>query len=139
MDPTPNIIRFVCNELESFSRNNKKIDFFYHYTTLEAFESILKSNEIRFSDCKYLNDSSEVEHGLKKVRHLINGKLIECKQSKIKNHPHEKKLIKLSEGMSSLSPDFPKYYVFCLCEGSDLLSQWRGYSKNSLPIMVPVF
>jgi len=43
----------------------------YHYTTVAAFKSIIDSQELWLTDYAYLNDSSEVRHGLELAREVF--------------------------------------------------------------------
>lgn len=134
MKPNTKPISEVYKELKVFSKMNKKSDFFYHYTTLVPLLKIIDSKVIRFSDCKYLNDTSELDHGLKKVRDLLQKEIEKLKKSQLSREVYRNKLFKLLGGLSPIDPEFPSHYVFCLCEKIDLLSQWRGYSKDKCPI-----
>jgi len=128
-----NVIKFAYNELNDFSQENKN-DFLYHYTNIGAFKNIVSSKEIWLSDCMYLNDSQELEHGLTKVKALIEKKLEQSTRLTKNKTRIETSLKKLYSEINSVNTDFPSFYVFCLCEKRDLLSQWRGYSKDSCPI-----
>jgi len=48
----------------------------------------------------------------------------------------ENRLLRLQEKMDASK--FPNHYIFCLCENGDLLSQWRGYARESCPVALKI-
>lgn len=126
---------FILRALEAFSKVDP-IDYIYHYTTIESLESILSSKEIRFSDCRYLNDFREISYGVDIVKGLIDEKLKEVASLKKRKILLERRLLRLQEKMDASR--FPNNYIFCLCENGNLLSQWRGYSRESCPVALKI-
>ena len=91
---------FILKALETLS-NADPIEYIYHYTTIESLESILSSKKIRFSDCRYLNDSREIFHGVDIVKSLINEKLNIVASQKKRKILMEKRLLKLQKEMDA--------------------------------------
>jgi hypothetical protein len=107
---------------------------FAHYTSLEALESIIRSNEIWFSNPLFMNDLDEIRFG------VFNGATIARNNAAIK--------AALSEGqyhlfMSAFDFYFNEFdekhafdtYVFSasehnLAQTDGKLSMWRGYGGN---------
>jgi Protein of unknown function (DUF2971) len=113
---------------------NKK-PFLAHYTSLDALESILKSNEIWFSNPLFMNDLEEVTFG------FIHG------ATKIKNDDNIRAALRsesrqaiFTQALDYYINDFEEQflldtYVFCLSEHDPenrdgMLSMWRGYGGN---------
>jgi hypothetical protein len=88
----------------------------YHYTTISGLIGIISSQELWASDCRLLNDGTELSYAkdifLKEVEKL--------------------KLPPPGRGSGYIIPgsslDYFQMYITCFCEDGDLLSQWRGYS-----------
>ena len=127
--------QIVLNELFKFSKKSN-ITFLTHYTSLNALTNILGESEIHFSNCYYLNDAKEITHGLEIIDSIANKRKIQIQNSAPEFNKLGGYLDKLVKLVKALRDDesAPKFYIFCLCEKRDLLSQWRGYSKDSCPI-----
>jgi hypothetical protein len=88
----------------------------YQYTTPEGFLGMLRSNELWLSDYAYLNDATELTHGIERARDVFShvGKL----------RPISRKVLDAQS-----APDLSDYKV-CVASFSteaDSLSQWRAY------------
>jgi len=99
---------------------------FLHYSSLDAFYSIMDTGRIRFTSVKSTNDPSEflfgqtiVDRALGEMDSLLS---------------HQRKVISLCK-KAILERDF-KAFVFCMSEALDdeadvgELSQWRLYGSN---------
>ena len=96
------------------------IDNLYHYTTVNALESILENGGIRISNAKFLNDSEEVKYTIRLIldiaktlfndNQFFNGQV---------NEIIEKMLTKLNN-----------IYIFSLTTNSDSLALWSNYSHG---------
>jgi hypothetical protein len=106
-----------------------------HYTSIQALEAILRSNEIWFSNPLFMNDMEEVRFGISAGANpfltstelesacgnnerfdLLKSKFIQCYNTFANEHVIDT-------------------YVFCLSEHvkddtDGLLSMWRGYGGN---------
>lgn len=86
----------------------------YHYCSIEAFTSIMKSKSVMLSDITKSNDSTE----------LIS-LLIEMKKQYV-NESDKASLDEIIDGIKTVAI----CWAFCLSEDGDLLSQWRGYGAD---------
>src|SRR5262245_41785149 len=91
----------------------------HHYTTSRGLAEILRTGVIRATSAFYLNDSSEIIHGLDRFRAVVDTGFGRSGNA----HEH---LIAAQFG----NLDFLKsrdIHVFCLSEEENQLSQWRAY------------
>jgi len=105
----------------------------YHYTSPEAFLSILKNRCVYFTDIRYLNDKKEDVYLIELIRKYIikNPDRFPMAYSAFNN------LLGDSESgeVTSLSEVKYKYekvrkFVFCTCTEYDSLSMWNYYVNN---------
>jgi len=90
----------------------------YHYTTTAGLIGIISSRCLWASDCRLLNDGTELTYAL-------NTFYSELKRLNLP--PAE-----LGGGYTipyGVLNDF-RMFIACFCENGDLLSQWRGYSAD---------
>lgn len=118
---------------------NEKI--VYHYTSSDAFVSILKSKQVRFTDVRYMNDKSEGKFIVKLLVEFVekhyNDYPIFCNAInellKGNNFEDLKKMkeenIKYTD-ISGLKYTAQRHFLFCLSTGSDLLNMWNYYVHN---------
>lgn len=87
----------------------------WHYTTIEAFDCILREG-IAFSHYRFLNDDSELSYGRQLLRDIFD----DLKDEELK---------KFIEGqiVDELVADS---YLFCLSRDGDNLYQWRSYTPH---------
>lgn len=90
-----------------------------HYTSLDGFLSIVNQNHIRASNILFLNDTEEMEYGMKVAREVLTT-LTGTKQSQ--------KLL--------ATQNIPDVYACCFCERPDMLSQWRGYGASGQSVSI---
>jgi hypothetical protein len=96
----------------------------YHYTTVAAFKQIIETQELWLSDYAYLNDSSEITHGL-----ALAGDVFETSPAA------DKGCGDLFRSFLSLAPeDQPRICVACFSFERDSLTQWKGYGAGTLGI-----
>lgn len=94
-------------------------DVLYHYTTLDGFLGILGSGSLWASECRYLNDSREYQHG----REVFDG-VLRRREKNSKGRARE-----FFSGYRRM-PDFlgsSRTLVVSLSQDGDILSQWRAY------------
>ncbi|MCQ8848978.1 DUF2971 domain-containing protein [Alteromonas stellipolaris] len=96
-------------------------DFIYQYTDINAVQSIVKSNRVRATHFKFLNDYSEVLHGID----LILEKVIFDK--KLNNELKESIKIDVYSAVDKYD-----IYVASFTNAGDRLSMWRGYGGYAL-------
>lgn len=95
-----------------------------HYTNLEGFQGIIQSQKMWATHHLYLNDKTELLHGLacaKKAAAMMDSVILA-------EGWKEQALAYIENNKSFNSVNI---YTLCFCkEKSDLLSQWRAYSGN---------
>ena len=89
----------------------------YHYTSLEAFRSIVESQTIRATESKYLNDATEFAYGIDLAKEVAQ----EVMEEIGKSIPKDVDGLLCSGKMSLYT------YIFSLSSSKDFLSQWRAY------------
>lgn len=90
-----------------------------HYTSLEGFLNIINESQIRASNILFLNDTEEMEYGMKVAKEVLV-KLTKTKQPRA-----------LTSATS-----IPDVYACCFCEEPDMLSQWRGYGVSGQSVSI---
>ncbi|WP_459177412.1 DUF2971 domain-containing protein [Ewingella americana] len=95
----------------------------YHYTDQAGFIGIIENKELWATQIQYLNDSKEFNLAIDIAMDIIGKKLSDRLRRSVKDVVEDikKRVLK----MDTLN--------ICVCsfsEQSDLLSQWRGYSKG---------
>lgn len=95
----------------------------YHYTTTDGLRGILTSQSLYATDPLYLNDSTELSHGLD-----LLSEVYEQGRS-----AHEEWV---ADVLDECFPPHPwrfkrdPAYIACLSEAGDQLSQWRAYGRS---------
>lgn len=113
----------------------KKQPLLAHYTSIETVESILKSNELWFSNPLFMNDVDELRFGINEGAHRF------FNSSDIKESLTDIRLKILQSKFEYYLNEFTNQsvldvYAFCLSEHDEinypdgLLSMWRGYGSN---------
>lgn len=92
----------------------------YHYTTISGLIGIISKCELWASDCRYLNDGSELSYA---------NDLFWDEVKKLHLRPIED-----NEGGGYRLPysalRYFRMFITCFCMNGDLLSQWRGYGED---------
>ena len=97
--------------------------YVYHYTTLDALQKIVESQELWLTDYAYLNDSSEVHHGLNLAKEALSTQLASLTRD-------ERQIF---EALFKLQTENqPRICVACFSFERDSLSQWRGYRRDTV-------
>ncbi len=106
-----------------------------HYTSMTVLESILREDEIWFSNPLFMNDLEEVRFGILRGAELLK----ECPsvRAALKTEArHDEFCALLDHGIDQYEREHLfDTYVFCLSEHAPddhdgLLSMWRGYGGN---------
>lgn len=108
--------------LKLIPENN--LDVFYHYTSMEALVGIVESDSIWLSDYSYLNDKTELVHGVKVVSEVIEQRL------KVGAPEEQEGLLKA--WLSAASGHLPRVCVASFSGNGDSLSQWRAYGNVAI-------
>lgn len=117
--------------------NTKKIR--YHYTSPDAFLSIVKDQRVRFTDIRYLNDKSEGIYLIKLIINFFEKYKKEYPYSSeaffylIKYHSIEE-LKELNVAKIKYNMPMPymeqRHFVFCMSTKQDSLNMWNYYVNN---------
>jgi hypothetical protein len=87
----------------------------HHYTSAVGLQGILRSKSLWASDCRFLNDRSELVYGHNLVREYLLSQSGPVAAA-------------LAHGAPPID-EKAQIYVASFCERGDLLSQWRGYCR----------
>ena len=128
--------------IKRFSRENEKnVLSAYHYTSPEAYHSIINSGFVRFSDIDYMNDKSETVYAIKVLldfldkhpndyfftRDVLSVLINKQFYSDIQN-------LKVSNIIFNDIPtlNYAKHrsFLFCLSTKKDSLNMWNYYVQN---------
>jgi hypothetical protein len=96
----------------------------YHYTNGKGLRGILESGKFWLTDIFYLNDPSELRHGLKSAIRFI--------EQEAKGGSKEVKILSnrinlmLDSGIENLG----HYFICCFSRAGDDLGQWRAYADD---------
>jgi hypothetical protein len=100
----------------------------YHYTTSAAFLSIISSDELWFTDFRYLNDLSEMRYGVDLFKAEVN------RQIERESDTSASKLLAHLDQQFDRALVYTDVFVFCMCEENNLLNQWRVYGRDTVPV-----
>jgi hypothetical protein len=103
-------------------------DSLTHYTTLQGFMGIIEAKGFWASNASFLNDRSELVHGLNGAEQAISEL-----EDVIGDEFHQHLPTVINEIKTGA---LPATYVTCFCEHEDLLSQWRGYGGSEQGISI---
>lgn len=132
---SPNI-KHVFGEIEKINTLTA-----YHYTSPNAFHSIINDGFVRFSDIKYMNDKSESVYFVKVLLDFLDEHPSEYLFTRDvldaligKNSYSDIQKLKVTNIMFNIFPDFEylssRKFLFCLSTGKDSLNMWNYYVQN---------
>ena len=126
----PNIFQGMGNEVIAEFRGRPAVpQYLYHYTSAAGFMGIMGNDSIWYSDAAYMNDGSEIMHGFKILRIVLDEYMRE-KSDEEKEIAQE--LLRRLEAQAF----FYRQVIFCLCEQDNLLNQWRDYGRDIVPYSI---
>lgn len=96
----------------------------YHYTSLESFHAILESEDLWLTDAAYLNDASEIEHGIRLASDVFDGLIAG-------GSPIAQSLTELTRIPKD---ERPRVNIACFSSARDSLTQWRAYSRSTVGV-----
>jgi len=97
----------------------------FHYTSLEGFKGIIESQDFWLTESSFLNDSTEIHHGLELAREVFT------EFAENNNGP----ISELLDGFSTLDKKLrPRTNIACFSSARDNLSQWRAYSGSGIGV-----
>jgi len=117
------------HELARVQRPLNRYRYAYHYTTLAALKSILESQELWLTDYAYLNDSSEVRHGIELAREEFEAGLRGATRGTAKV---------LRTLLEIPTERQPRICVACFSFERDSLTQWKGYGRDHVGIAIGI-
>ncbi len=94
----------------------------HHYTSLTALLSIIKSKRLWATNIRYLNDSSESELGLTRMKQI-------AEEARITASGIELEILNyILNWLDKPRSDTQSVYLLSFSEARNQLSQWRGYT-----------
>lgn len=113
----------------------------YHYTSPDAFLSIIKYQKLRFTDIRYMNDKSEYIYFIKALLDFLEenkGKFSYTEEvvNELLKENDTKEIQKLETSSIKFTEikGFPykptRKFVFCTCQEPDALNMWNYYVQN---------
>jgi hypothetical protein len=117
---TPDGIARWCAHMPS-SRNFacEPPERLFHYTHLEAAAGIITAKALRLTKVGYLNDPSELEHGIAVFREVV--------EEHARDHRHGRFLRDIAQDLPGIQRT--NVCIASFCDHGDLLSQWRSYGR----------
>lgn len=102
----------------------------YHYTSVEGLHGIITSRSLWMTDFSYMNDSKEIQHGIKVARNV----LAEFRAEDL--DPRKKKV--MESWFDVLNKPIPyRICIACFCDDDgDSLSQWRAYGGKHVGVSI---
>jgi hypothetical protein len=100
----------------------------YHYTDLGGLKGILDSQEMWLTDYEYLNDSSELNHGLAMVKQKL--------REAVANPKYENVADSFTTWIAGLDHHQHRICVTSYSYDGDSLSQWRAYGSVAIGFKV---
>jgi len=94
----------------------------WHYTSADGLHGILRSSTLRFSHVRFVNDATDGVFGWSTVKQILNESFADT--------PELLPTLTAAYSYGDNSHDRLQYFVFCLSERSDSLSQWRAYGRG---------
>lgn len=92
----------------------------YHYTSLDGFQGIIESGDMWLTESAFLNDASEIIHGMQLSQEVLESLEIDCEP--IKDY--------LVNVIHTPVEKMPRINIGCFSNARNNLSQWRGYGGN---------
>jgi hypothetical protein len=113
----------VQSELFRLSKPNQSP--IYHYTSLAGFKGIIESQDFWLTESDFLNDSSEIDHGIDLARQVFQSY---CAKN-------SSPIAGILEGLTIKDRNpRPRINIACFSSARDNLSQWRAYSGDSVGV-----
>ena len=103
----------------------------FHYTTLDALYGIVENRAVWASHVYYLNDSNEIRTAAEEALAVLDANQERENPTKVKSFMFE-----LMNWLVQLR-DLPHYvFIFSVSEHSNLLSQWRAYTRHGSGVSI---
>ena len=117
------------HELGRLTRAVTQEKSIYHYTTLGALNSIIENKELWLTDYEYLNDASEIRHGVEIAREVF--------ASAVSDASSESAAV-LRALLEIPQDQLPRICVSCFSTQRDSLTQWKGYSGDQSGVAIAI-
>ena len=118
---------FVRSEVQKTGRQLPS-PILWHYTSGEGLVGIIQSGTFWLTHISCVNDSTELRHAGSLLRGAFEKKQLEAMQTLVTTHVPE--LLLYDRVITALSTDASptsEWFIGCLSEDGDDLSQWRAY------------
>lgn len=100
----------------------------YHYTDIGGVIGIVEDNAMRATDSRFMNDRTDCIYGIMLAKKILTQKMLKDDNTNKADY-YRACLAQLeTETADVLSR---KAFLICLSEKGNLLSQWRGYAKDT--------
>lgn len=130
---------FSVDKKENFNLHTK-----YHYTSPDAFLSIIKGGKIRFTDARFLNDKTEIKYFISVLIDFLNQNknsfplCLECVNELLKENNFndletlDVSKIKYNYKVAEKGTDGKekRIFIFCTSADNDSLNMWNYYVNN---------
>lgn len=131
-------LRPFIQRLENIVEMEKRPELLAHYTSLDALEQIMSSNELWFSSPLFMNDFHEMRFGMLEGQRIFQEMMSDA--DFVAQYGNAEELGTFRNHFEFYFKQFDQeqaldIYVFCLSEHAaekpdGLLSMWRGYGSN---------
>lgn len=111
------------HEKRNASRREAPEMLFHCTGTLGAVVGMASSQKIWATDVRFLNDRTEIEHGMDLVADLLADRSLASSDIAMR-------VVRFVSDRRSLGFDRIRLFVFCLCQESDLANQWFMYADQ---------
>lgn len=105
-------------------------EILWHYTSSSAFLSMATNASLRFTDYRFLNDSSEFLFGVEVFTREMH------KLQKVETDKKREILLERIIKEMERSRAWLRAYVFCMSPEDDSLTHWTSYSNKQEPIAI---
>ncbi len=130
-----NNVRFekIKKSLKIQKKRDKNDELVYHYTSISTFTELLKTNTLRASDLRFLNDKTE------KIKWFnVFNKASDEVRRRISSKPNSEQL---KEFLEKIGENINHYrstecYIFCLSRLPDDKSQFQDYGDKSRGVSI---
>lgn len=104
----------------------------FHYTDVCAVKSILENKKLWLTDLRFMNDSEEMNHGIKYVLEMLD---LDGVQKRLNSAYADSATEFVREALSDHVDhhmNFNPIFVCSFSQANDLLSQWRAYGNYAV-------
>lgn len=117
--------------LNEHDQNPDVPEVLWHYTSSEGLKGIISESCFRFAEAIYMNDGSEVIYGIELLRSLLGNFAKENAQD------HAFIIPQILDRIAATLDEF-RSTIFCFCEETNLLNQWRDYGRDIVPYCIGI-